>query len=383
MTLAIARGLPAPDSDNAEATPAAHRLQKVAVDRLGSLLSTEQAGSLILVYGPTGEDCDAATLIGANMFAYGHRLEMLRDPSFSPVVPVLATFDRKGVLDLRTLFAEIQGKLGAARSDVQVPSSELRSVSAGWVLGRRAQLKECADQLIAAASECEHRKVKVVVVTRFERRGRRIPVAVPGDGAEMLAQFAAAAGVILVLSGGFEVLEYRTTSTAVAEVYLPRYQSTRGHKDRLEFARIAALELAVMGAKAPAASDDVLSFLMAYSVGSVARLHRWIASANRLLAERPAKYTAEDVLGERVPLQPHQLRSLAHRFVAFEKRIAEEASVTIDDVIAILEGTAPSTVQEDIAPPRPTVNYDDPRTLRPGERGLEDDPVGEAEPDDV
>jgi hypothetical protein len=308
---------------------------------------------------------------------------MLRDSSIWPVVPVEASFDRKGVLDLRTLFAEIQGKLGAAPSEVQVPASELRSVSAGWVLARRGQLKEYTDHLLAAARECRGRKVEVVVVTHFERRGRRTPVAVPGEGAETLAQFAAAAGVVLVMSGGFEVLEYRTTAAPVSEVYLPRYQSSSGHIDRLEFARVAALELAVMGANAPAADDDTLNFLMAYSVGSVARLRGWVARANSLLAVRPAGYTAEDVLLETVPLQTHLLSSLARRIVKVEARLAREATVTIEDVISILEGGEAPPVEDEDTPSRPPINYDDPRILRPGERGLEDDPVGEAEGDDV
>ncbi len=361
--------------------PTSHRNEAIALDRLGSTLGTAPPGSLVLAYGPSGADCDAAARIAANVFAYGRRASLAADAAVYPAVVVDAHFDRYGVLDLRVLFADIGARLGAPAAAAQVPPSR-PPAAALWARGRRQQLREHADYFLAAVNACRGRSVEVVVVTHLGRRGLRTTAAIPGDGTETLTQFAAAAGVILVLSGGFEVLDHRTTAAPVTEIHFPRYRPT-DPVDRAEFARVAAGELARLDASQQADEPDVINYLLANTLGSVATLRGWVDRAAGLLAVRPAGYTCEDVLAETVPQRLHALKAAAERVVAAERRLALEAAVTVDDVSAILEApTLPASgpvAADETRPARPGRNYADPRVLRPGERRLEDDPVGETD----
>lgn len=360
--------------------PSSHRNELIALDRLSATLGSVAPGTLVLLYGPSGADCDAVAGSSANVFASEHGAAMAADRSIYPAVVVDAQFDRHGALDLRVLFADIQARLPMPQADGRAPSHP--SVAASlWARGRNQQLREHSDQFLAAVNACRGRMTSVVVVTHLERRGQRTVAAVPGLGTETLTQFAAAAGVALVLSGGFEVLEYRTTAAPVAEVYFPRYRPD-DDLDRAEFARAAGVELKLLEASQLADDRDVVAYLVANTLGSVGTLRAWIARAAELLPRRPG-YTAEDILAEAVLQQPHALKAAAERIVAAERRLANEARVTVDDVFAILG----SSIAADEAPPdsssdeptRPVPNYADPQVRRPGERGLGDDQVGEAD----
>ena len=364
--------------------PASHRNEVIALDRLGSTLGTVSPGSLVLLYGPSSADCDAAARIAANVFAFDQRRAMECDGTMHPAVVVDAHFDRDGGLDLRVLFADIQARLGAPSRAAHGPLSQASAANALWARGRRQQLREHADAFLAAVNACLGRDVRVVVVTHLERRGERTVAAVPGQGTETLTQFAAAAGVVLVLSGGFEVLDYRTTAVPVSEIYFPRYRPD-DVGDRAEFSRVAAVELAVLGASEQARDRDAVNYLLANTIGSIATLHAWVARARELRGRRPAEYTAEDLLAETMPQRLHALKTAAERIVLAERRLATEATVTVDDVYAILGGLAvPASARVAgrvrVVPgkaARSARNYADPQVLRPGERRLEDDPVGE------
>lgn len=366
--------------------PPSHRNEAIALDRLGSTLGTVAPGSLVLLYGPSGVDCDAVARIAANIHAFENRAAMAKDGTIYPAIVVDAHFDRDGGLDLRILFADIGARLGVPQMAGHAGPSPSSAATALWARGRRQQLREHGDYFLAAVNACLGRGVKVVFVTHLERRGERTVAAVPGQGTETLTQFAAAAGVVLVLSGGFEVLDYRTTAAPVAEIHFPRYRPDDA-LDRAEFSRVAAIELAILGASERADDRDVVNYLLANTLGSIRTLRAWFGRAGELLTRRPAGYTAEDVLAETIPQRLHALKGAAERIVAAEARLASEATVTVDDVFAILGSLTP------LAPARagcangaasgkvlrPTRNYADPQVLRPGERALGDDAVGEAD----
>ncbi len=227
------------------------------------------------------------------------------------------------------------------------------------------------------------RDVEVVVITHFGRRGERTPAAVPGEGTESLVQFAAAVGIRLVLSGGYEVLEYRTTAAPVAEIHFPRYQPLI-EGDRAEFTRVARRELARLGAEDLVESPDAVNYLFANTLGSLSTLRVWITRVAELAVRLPADYTAEDLLAQAVPRRPGALRVAAQHIVAVEQRLTAEAAVSLSDVFAILAGDADALPGEPRAgteapPARPTPNYRDPQTRRPGERALVHDPVGDTD----
>ena len=367
-----------------EGRPPSHLRELVALDELATTLDTAAPGSLVLLYGPSGEDCDAVAEMGANTFAFERRAAMLADGGIYPAAVVDAHFSRDGALDLRILFAMIQARLGAPPTAVQVPGAWSQATAGLWAQGRRQQLREHADYFLAAVNACQGRDTRVVVVTHLGRRGERTVASVPGEGTETLVQFAAAAGVTLVLSGGFEVLDYRTTAAPTTEIYLPRYQPSQ-QVDRDEFIRVAQLELARLGSGALAASDDVINYLLANSLGSVAVLRGWVGRAVDLKPRLPAHYTSEDVLAQSVPKRPSALKAAAQRIVTVERRLAAESAVSLDDVFAILAGSTSETdraakseasgdANATALETRP--NYRDPQTRRPGERSLEHDPVG-------
>lgn len=361
--------------------PSSHRNELIALDRLSATLGSVAPGSLVLLYGPSGSDCDAVARIAANVFAFEHGAAMAADGSIYPAVVVDAHFDRHEDLDLRHLFADIQARLPMPQADVRAPSHP-SAAALLWARGRHQQLREHSDQFLAAVNACQGRMTSVVVVKHLERRGERTTAAVPGQGTETLTQFAAAAGVALVLSGGFEVLDYRTTGALVAEVYFPRYRPD-DDLDQAEFARAAGVELELLDACELAKDGDAVAYLLANTLGSVGTLRTWVARAAELLLRRPG-YTAEDVLAEALPQRPHALKAAAERIVAVERRLASEERVTVDDVFAILASSsrADRPRSEDRAlgtKSRPVPNYGDPKVLRPGERSPEDDQVGEAD----
>lgn len=362
--------------------PPSHRNEAIALDRLGSTLGTMAPGALVLLYGPSGLDCDAVARIAANVFSFERHAAMATDSTIYPAVVVDAHFDRDGGLDLKSLFADIQARLGPPRGTGLAPTAKPDAATVLWARGRRQQLLGHDDAFLAAVNACLGRTVEVVVITHLERRGERIVAAVPGRGTETLTQFAAAAGVVLVLSGGFEVLDYRTTAAPVAEVQFRRYRPDDA-LDRAEFGRAAAVELASIGAGEQAGERDVVDYLLTHTLGSVGALRAWVARAAELLGRRPAGYTAEDVLAETTPQQPHALKAAAERIVAVEARLASEAKVTVDEVYAILgslggpDRSFGVDAERGSAAKRPRPNYANPQVLRPGERGPGDDPVGE------
>lgn len=361
----------APPSD----PPATHRLEAVALDGLSTAIATMPRGALVLLYGPSGGDCDAVARIAANLFAFERRGAMEDDPSAHPAVAVDAYFDRDGVLDVRTLFASIQAQLGAPPVGVQFPDPGSLAAVGLWMQGRHRQIREHADYFLAAVQACRGRSVEVVIVTGLGHRGERVSAAAPGAGTETLTQFAAAAGVVLVLSGNLEVLDYRTTSTSVAEVHFPRYQPN-DESDRAEFGRITRRELARLGADS-ILRPDALNYLITHTLGSVGTLRAWVDRAMEVAQRLPDDYTAEDLLAYCQPQRLGALRDAARRIVAAEQRLANEARVSVTDVFAILSGaSAAAPPAHDEPAQRSSVNYRDPQTRRPGERNPIHDPVG-------
>lgn len=380
--MTVPRPASRPPDEPSKAPPPTHRLEAIALDQLATTLATLERGSLVLLYGASGEDCDRAAAIGANVFAYERRAAMAADPGLRPAVVVDAPFDRGSVLDLRVLFATIQARLGAPEPSRQVATAALPAAGALWARGRRQQLREYADSFLAAVNACQGRGVEAVFVTHLARRGERPAAGAPGEGTETLAQFAAAAGVRLVLSGGYEVLDYRTTAAPVAEIHFPRYRPA-AETDRAEFARVAGLELERLGAADLVAKTDVVDFLFAHTLGSVALLRGLVERAVELGARLPGGYTTEDILFHAAGTRPAALKAAAQRIVTVERRLAAEGAVGVDDVFAILAGPerdplalAGEAVEAGAPLAKGRPNYRDPQTRRPGERSLVHDPVG-------
>ena len=317
---------------------------------------------------------------------------MVDDLQIIPMFAVDAPFDRAGTLDLRFLFAEVMGELGAPPIGAQVSRSLTPAQRATVARGRKHQFREYGDFLLGAVADCLGRQVEVLVVRHLERSGLRAVAAVPGTGTETLVQFAAAAGVVLVLSGGYEVLDYRTTATTVAEVRVRRYDPGLGG-DVAEFARLAAAEIgdllgpdvvAEFARLAAAEVNDLLGpdvvaesatirYLMAQTLGSVEQLRTWARRARALLAARSGSGDPIEILKETVPARLHELKTAAQRILAAEAKLAAEDEVTVEELLDLL-ATKPAVTK---APPLRTPRAAHPDGLRPGERGLIDDPVGE------
>lgn len=356
------------------ARPGAHLHEVAALDRLGAVLRTTAPGTLVLLYGASAADADAVARSAAQIHLAAQAGRMAADPRLQPVVELDAPFDPKGALDLRFLFAELMGRLGAPPARAQVPPSASRAEVATWARGTRLQMRERADFHLASVAACRGRSVEAVFVRHLERSARHAKDVVPGQGTELLAHFAAAAGVVLVLSGGYEVLGHRTTAAPVEEVRVRRYDP--GVPDDVaEFTRVARDALAQIAPDVAADGQAVLG-LLAQTLGSVATLRAWTERAQALVAERGPGADAVDALSDSAPSTLAALREEAKQIRAWEARLEREAAVSVDDVLALLTGGG-ETAEEPAAPAvAPAAPRRHPDGLRPGERGLFDDPVG-------
>lgn len=374
-----AQAAPAREGVDASTT---HPIERDALDDLRAKLKIAMPGSLILVYAPTALDADRVATIGGNLFAFDRREAMDQDPRLWPVVTVDATFTHDGNLDLKWVMSSIQAEIGAPPKDVALPPSARAADRDAWRRRRRLQWREFADFLFGAVDACVGRDTELVVIRHLERRGDRTPQVAPGFGTEFLVQFAAAAKVKLVLSGGFEVLEYRTVAAPCLDVPIGRYNPAVA-EDRTAFAAVASEELARLGCADIAGSEDGLDDLMTVSLGSVEALRQWVARAVELRPDRP-DVAPEDLLGEAAIVAPHALKAAAERIVKAEQKLARERDVTLGDVFALLTQSTRAEHSQGAAKVvelRDQAAVGESRDLRPGERRLEDDPVGEGESD--
>lgn len=363
------------------ARPGTHLHEVAALDHLGTVLRTAPPGSLVLLYGATGAEADAVAEAAGEIYLADRAATMAEDARILPLAVVDAAFDPKGVLDLRFLFADLMARVGAAPVGIQLPRTRTPAETAVWARGRRQQLRETADFHLGAVAACHGRDVEVVVVRHLERSGQRGQVAARGAGTETLVQFAAAAGVILVLSGGYEVLDYRTTAAAFEEVRVRRYDPGLDD-DVAEFGRVVTDELADFLGADLASDNRTVRDLMAQTLGSVALLRAWSQRARALRGARGAACDPLAALDDTAPMSLHQLKAAAVRIRASEARLAAEAGVTVDEVLALLSGSEPDeVVGEQGATVTTKRARRHPDGLRPGERGLVDDQVGQTSAD--
>jgi len=330
------------------ATVVAHPRLRVAHDRAMEVLTSPADHPFVLVVGPGGVGKTALIRMIDNALAYESREAMRDNPSLRPAIVVDTPASWTGRFNFVALWERI---IEAA----EAPAIEHLTGDSVISLGVRAGVNNrrgdrAKDMYRLAVRTCRDRGVRTILLDEANHLSVLAGSAHAPEQLDVLKDFAAAAGVRILLVGAFPVLAFRDISFQVARRIrtVPFLGYEAGiERERKAFATAATTMLELMAGVDVTPDEALIDELLSGSVGCIGSLRNWLVEAEHHIGRSGGRSTL----------------AVALRQTAYPASALRQAAAEIESGKRMLAGDGPAKAARAYVPPRTASG----QVLLPGE----------------